>query len=77
MEVIFGGLPHIPIEAAAAELHTTSLRILMLIKRKVMAGCRIDGEWYVEKSSLACFRSYDADVSEGKSCSSCSGCKGK
>ncbi len=76
MEVILRGIPHIPIKCAATELQTTHLRILMLIKQQVMAGCQVDGEWFVEKSSLDCFRSYDKDDSAvSKKCfSSCRGC---
>ena len=67
---------HIPIADAAAELQTTSLRILMLIKQKVMAGHQVDGEWHVDKESLACFRGYSADCSDRKKCpSSCAGCR--
>ena len=78
MDVIIEGTPHIPIADAAIELHTTHLRILMLIKQKLMAGCQVDGEWYVEKRALACVQSNDADGCEWKNCpSSCRGCTEK
>jgi len=68
MEKIINGVPHIPIEDAAGELNTTQLRLLMLIKRDVMKGCQVDGEWYVEKGSLVCFRSYDTDDAKPGGC---------
>jgi hypothetical protein len=70
MEKIINGIPHIPIEDVARELKTTHLRLLMLIRRDVMKGCQMDGEWYVEKDTIGCFRAYDTDdVKPG-------GCKG-
>jgi hypothetical protein len=68
MEKIINGVPHIPIEEAAGELKTTHLRLLMLIKRDVMRGCQVDGEWYVEKATIGCFRSYESDDSKPGGC---------
>ena len=68
MEKIINGVPHIPIEDVARELKTTHLRLLMLIKQDVMKGCQVDGEWYVEKSSLGCFRSYETDDAKPGGC---------
>ena len=81
MELMIEGIPHIPIAEAAAELETTHLRILMLLKHKVAAGCQVEGEWYIEKNSLACLKSHGMDPLEPAGCaascgaSSC-GCKG-
>ena len=77
MEVIIAGTPHIPIAAAAEELKTTHPRILLLIRQNVMKGCQVDGEWYVEKSTLGCFRSHDGDGVQGGCRASCNGCKEK
>lgn len=78
MEISIDGVPHIPIIAAAEELQTTHLRILMLIKQNVMKGCLVDGEWYVAKNTLGCYRSHEMDGKEQGGCSSsCTGCKGK
>ena len=77
MEVIIEGTPHIPIATAAEELKTTHPRILMLIRQKVMKGRQVDGEWYVEKSTLGCFRSLDENLEQGGCRSSCTGCRGK
>lgn len=77
MEIIIEGAPHIPIAAAAEELKTTHLRILMLIKQKVMKGCQVDGEWYVDRNTLGCFKSHDTDGAAPGGCGSCSGCTGE
>lgn len=76
MEIIIEGIPHIPIADAVRELKTTQLRILMLIKQNVMKGCQVDGEWYVDKSTLGCFRSHDTEVNGTSGCGTCSGCTG-
>lgn len=76
METIIDGTPHIPIAAAATELKTTNVRILMLIKQKVMKGRLVDGEWYVDKNTLGCFRSHDVESEAPGGCGTCSGCKG-
>jgi hypothetical protein len=68
MEKIINGVPHIPIEDVARELNTTHLRLLMLIKRDVMKGCQVDGEWYVEKGTIGCFRSYETDDAKPGGC---------
>lgn len=77
METIIEGTPHIPIAEAAAELRTTPLRILMLIKQDVMKGCQLEEEWYVDRNTLGCFRSQDMDQKEHGGCGTCSGCQGK
>ncbi len=82
MELMIEGIPHIPIAEAAEELQTTHLRILMLLKHKVATGHQVDGEWYIEKNSLACLKSHGMDRLEPASCAaSCTtstcGCKGQ
>ncbi len=78
MAVMIGGVPHITIAEAASRLHTTQLRLLMLLKKGAMKGCEIDGEWFIETDSLSCFERYEAGAGEKKGCpSSCDGCSGK
>ncbi len=77
MEVIISGVPHVPIEEAASELHTTPLRLLMMLKKKVMRGAEMEGRWYIDKASLGCFQGRDPE-DEKKGClSSCRACPGK
>ena len=82
MERIIEGTPHISLADAAQVLMTTHLRVLMLLKHKVLTGSMVDGEWYVDKSSLDCLKSHGMSELEQASCrtscaaSSC-GCKGK
>ncbi len=82
METIIEGAPHVPIAEAAQELKTTHLRVLMLLKRNALSGCQVEGEWYVEKSSLDCLQRHGIDpvgtVNCATSCnSSTCGCKGE
>jgi hypothetical protein len=82
MELMIEGIPHIPIAEAAEELQTTHLRILMLLKHSVVTGRQVNGEWYVEKSSLACLKSHGLDPLEAAGCAatckaSTCGCKGQ
>ena len=79
MVKMIGGGPHIPMEEAARELGTTPLRIMMLIREGAMRGCLVDDEWFVEKETLGCFRSYESEPGKpggcGGSCPS-GGCPG-
>ena len=82
MQKIIEGTPCIPISAAAEELMTTHLRILMLLKHKVLAGSSVDGEWYIDRNSLDCLKSHGIKTEERAECrSSCAatacGCKGR
>ena len=77
MAIDIDGKPHVPVAEAAVELHTTPLRILMLIKRDVMKGIQVEGEWYVDTTTFGCFRAHDTDEGKGGGCSSgCGGCSG-
>ena len=77
MAVLIDGAPHVPVADAARELRTTPLRILMLIKRDVMKGVQVDGEWYVDATTFGCFKSHDTDEGKSGGCSSaCSSCSG-
>lgn len=66
---------------AAKELDTTSLKVLMLLKRNALRGTMVDETWYVDRASLDRFREQGMDLHEEvecrKSCkaSSC-GCHG-
>ena len=82
METIIEGTPHVPIAAAAEELMTTHLRILMLLKHKVLAGSTVDGDWYIGRNSLDCLKSHGMKIEGRAECrSSCAaaacGCKGR
>lgn len=73
MEKVIEGIPHVPIDEAAEELKTTPVRILMLIRKGVMRGSQVDEEWFVEKGSMACFRSYADETQKPGGCKgSCS-----
>jgi hypothetical protein len=81
MEQMIEGIPHIPIDEAAEELETTHLRILMLLKHRVVKGCQLEGEWYIEKGSLATLKERGMERLEAAGCAaSCGastcGCKG-
>ena len=71
------GSEYVTAEEVAADLGTTPLRVLMLIKEKALNGVLRDGAWLVTRESLACFRTRGANLSLQNSCrSSCtsSGC---
>ena len=68
MVKMIGGVPHIPMNEAARELGTTPLRIMMLIREGVMRGCLVDDEWFVEKGTLGCFRSYESEPGKPGGC---------
>ena len=79
MELIIEETQYIPIEEAAREMGTTHLQILILIRRNLMKGCQVDGEWYVEKSVIASFKGLDMDDKKTVGCrASCAsgGCGG-
>ena len=70
----------ITVDEVAEELHTTPLRVLMLIKEKALKGELRDGTWLVTRNSLNCFMVSGADLSLQASChTSCSssGCSCK
>jgi hypothetical protein len=82
MERIVNGTPHVPIEAAAQELKTTHLKILMLLKSKALSGCQSEGEWLVERSSLDCLKLHGIEPMKTSGCAtscktSACGCKGQ
>ncbi len=82
MEPIIEGTPNVPIAEAAQELKTTHLRVLMLLKQGALSGCQVEGEWYVEKSSLECLKLHGIDpVGKAACATSCNpsacGCKGR
>ena len=81
MERIIEGVPHVPIDEAAAELETTHLRILMLLKHRVVTGSLVDGVWYIEKNSLVSLKKHGMERPQPAGCTtSCGattcGCKG-
>ena len=63
---------------AAAELGTTHLRILMLIKENVLQGVQEGGEWFVTRETLDCFRTHGGDAHAQRTCrTSCGGSCGE
>ena len=79
MELIIEETQYIPITEAARELETTHLRILMLIRRNLMKGCQVDGEWFVEKCDISCFKDLETCSEKPGGCrASCAsgGCGG-
>ena len=45
-------LNYIPISAAAQELQSTALNVLMHIKRGLLQGKECEGTWWIERASL-------------------------
>ena len=80
MERMIEGVAHVTAAAAAGQLETTQLRVLMLLKEKALTGTMLDGEWFVTSESLACCRVHGQDRRVASGCAtSCSsggcGCK--
>lgn len=67
----------IPIEDAARELRTTSVNVYMHIKRKLIVGREVDGEWFIEADSFARFLAQSGGKATGlirKHCQKGGGC---
>lgn len=80
MAILIGGVEHVTAEAAAQQLSTTPMRILMLLKAQALEGSQVDGVWYVSQPSLACALAHGTDQHVAKGChthcsSSGCGCK--
>jgi hypothetical protein len=61
--------------AAAEQLSTTQIKILMLIKQEILDGELIEGEWYVTRESVASYNPDDQPTAVHHEChSGCSGC---
>ena len=74
MAPIIDGSECITAEAAAEQLATTTMKILMLLKDNALQGTLVEGEWYVTADSVACYKSHGSDHAEQRSCrTSCSG----
>lgn len=70
--------PFLPLEAAAQQLGTTPLNVLMHIKRRLLVAEDRDGQWYVDPASLATLQldKGGADKTLCRSqCASAGGCK--
>lgn len=70
----------ITVSEAAAELGTTRLRLLMLLREGVVEGEQVDGEWYLSRASLDAIRAKGGPAPVSPSCrTSCTastcGCK--
>lgn len=73
MTVIIDGNEFISAAEVAAQLGTTELKVLLLLRQNALCGEQIDGSWFVTSASFAC---YDADAAAPAipSCrSTCSG----
>lgn len=69
-----GTVAQVSAEAAAAELGTTHLRILMLVKEGVLQGVQEGGAWFVSRASLDCFKAHGGDAQGRRTCrTSCGG----
>ena len=55
-------------DAAAQELATTPMRVLMLIKRQSLQGEMIDDEWHVLRKSLDYFKTQASDGADEAGC---------
>ncbi len=70
----------VSVEEAAAELNTTKVNILMHLKRHLLEGQEVDGDWRISRGSLEALKLKTAQ--EGKAvvcrphCSSAAGCGG-
>jgi hypothetical protein len=68
------GEEYLSIQAAAGELATTHLRLLMLVKQGTLAGKQVAGEWFIARESLECLKRHGLEPASVASCkaSSCS-----
>ena len=57
---------YLTVTEAAEKLGTTITKILMLIRRYELKGREIDGEWFLEPESLACWKSHGTDMKEAR-----------
>lgn len=53
MSIIIDAIEYLPVSAAAEQLATTEMKILMLLRKKILHGDLIDGSWFVTADSLA------------------------
>jgi hypothetical protein len=58
----------VPIAEAAQAMKTTSLNVMMHIKRGLLAGEEIDGIWYVLAESLTAYLRQSGDAARGSLC---------
>ncbi|WP_432822168.1 hypothetical protein [Trichloromonas sp.] len=67
----------VPIDEAATQLGTTELSVLMHIKRKLIAGQEIDGQWFIDGASLDAYAVAHGGASRSlcrSHCSKAGGC---
>lgn len=73
MTMVINDVEYVPAAAAAAQLATTEMKILMLLKNNALSGEMIDGSWFVTAASLAGYRP-SAEAGQVPGCrTSCSG----
>jgi hypothetical protein len=56
------------LDDAAAELSTTGMRLLMLIREGVLEACESDGEWRISRESLERIKSIGLTPPATKGC---------
>jgi hypothetical protein len=76
MEHNINGVTCYTIEDTAEIMKTTIPRVLMLIKKGVLGGWMVDGEWYVTKETVCACPNQSVQHKAVSSCGSggCSGC---
>lgn len=75
MTVEINDILFVTVAAAAQQLATTQLKILMLIKQEILCGEMFEGEWYVTRESLMSYNAEDQPAAGQHECrSGCGGC---
>ena len=72
------GTSFVSVREAAAQLETTEMRVLMMLKKKELVGKMEDDAWYVDRASLQlCDKPKAADIVKPGCGGGCgSGCGG-
>ena len=52
MAVVIDGMDYLSAAAAAEQLATTEMKILMLLRQKALSGLLVGGSWFVTKASV-------------------------
>lgn len=58
------------VAAAAEAMKTTSMSVMMHVKRGLIAGEEIDGNWYIAADSIALYLNNSGDAARGSLCKS-------
>ena len=68
MTELIDGIEYLTAAAAARELATTEMKVLMLLKKGALKGEMIDGSWFVTAASLSCYDPKSATPETDSSC---------